>query len=79
MARGLACERLNKPLNWAMYIEWTNVEQQWCMARVEQIDLLNFNEELDYGPYTPKQALGQVVKCSNISITFDYFFEISNY
>jgi hypothetical protein len=49
------------------------------MARVEQIDLLNFNEELDYGPYTPKQALGQVVKCSNISITFDYFFEISNY
>jgi hypothetical protein len=26
MVQGLACERLGKPLNWAMYVEWTNVK-----------------------------------------------------
>jgi hypothetical protein len=28
MAQGLAYERLGKPMNWAMYVEWTNTKQQ---------------------------------------------------
>jgi hypothetical protein len=26
MAQGLTCERLGKPLNWAMYVKWTNIK-----------------------------------------------------
>ncbi len=33
MARGLACDKMGKLMNWAMYAEWTNVEQQRHMAR----------------------------------------------
>ncbi len=32
MARGLACDKMGKLMN-CMYAEWTNVEQQWHMAR----------------------------------------------
>jgi hypothetical protein len=28
MAKGLACEKMGKAMNWAMYGEWTNKEQQ---------------------------------------------------
>jgi hypothetical protein len=28
MARRLACEKMGKKMNWAMYVEWTNSEQQ---------------------------------------------------
>jgi hypothetical protein len=27
LARGLACEKMGKNTNWAMYVEWTNSEQ----------------------------------------------------
>jgi len=29
MARGIVCEEKCKQLNWATYVEWTNVEQLW--------------------------------------------------
>jgi hypothetical protein len=61
MVRGLACERLGKPMNWTMYAEWTNSEQQRQKAKAKKIDLLSSDEKFDYGPYTPKHTLGQAV------------------
>jgi len=47
MAKGLACERMGKAMNWAMYAKWMNSEQQHHKARMslEQVDVISFDEK----------------------------------
>jgi hypothetical protein len=47
IARRLACEKMGKPINWAMYVEWTDNEQQHYKARLEQVNSLNSYKEVD--------------------------------
>lgn len=49
MAQGLASKKIHgKPMNWALYVEWTNKKQQWHKVQVEQIELLSDEEENEY-------------------------------
>ncbi len=43
------------------------------------MDVISFNEELDYGPYTLKHMFGQIVECLGIYVALDFLFHISNY
>jgi hypothetical protein len=53
MAKGLACERMGKAMNWAMYAKWMNSEQQHHKARIslEQVDVISFDEKAYEGPH----------------------------
>jgi hypothetical protein len=51
MARRLACEKMGNKMNWAMYVEWNNNEQQHHKARLKQMNLLIFDDEGDDGPH----------------------------
>jgi hypothetical protein len=42
IVRRLAYKKMGKPINWVMYVEWTNNEQQHYKVRLEQVVLLNF-------------------------------------
>jgi hypothetical protein len=35
------------------------------------VDVINFDEELDYGAYTPKHMFGQTIEFSDIFVAFD--------
>jgi len=76
MAQGLACDKMGKPMNLAMYAEWINLEQQRCRVRAEQVDIISSNEKLDCGPYTVKDMFGQVVECLDTFVAFDFLFHI---
>jgi hypothetical protein len=46
MVRGLSFEKVHgKNMNWALYAKWTNNEQHWHKARVEQIKFLSDRDE----------------------------------
>jgi hypothetical protein len=47
MARGLACRKMGKQMNWVMYVKWTDNEYQHHKSKssFEQIDVINSNEE----------------------------------
>jgi hypothetical protein len=46
MLQGLMFEKVHgKNMNWALYAKWTNNEQHWHKARVEQIEFLNDEDE----------------------------------
>jgi hypothetical protein len=51
MARQLACKKMGKMMNWAMYVEWINSEEQHCKTRsfLKQIEAINFDEETKKG------------------------------
>ncbi len=53
MAKGLACERMGKTMNWAMYTKWMNSEQQHHKARMslEQVDVISFDEKAYERPH----------------------------
>ncbi len=38
-------------MNWAMYVEWNNNEQQHHKARSKQMNLLIFDDEGDDAPH----------------------------
>jgi hypothetical protein len=46
MLQGLTFEKVHgKNINWALYAKWTNNEQHWRKARVQQIKFLNDEDE----------------------------------
>jgi hypothetical protein len=65
IAKRLACEKMGKPINWAMYVEWTNSEQQHYKARLEEMDLLHFYKEVD-DESLMEGVCGQLIKCISI-------------
>ncbi len=44
MVRGLACEKMEKPMNWVVYVEWIDREQQRQKEIVEQVELISSYE-----------------------------------
>jgi len=46
MVQRLTFEKVHgKNMKWAFYVEWTNNEQHWHKARVEQVEFLNDKDE----------------------------------
>jgi hypothetical protein len=46
MLQGLTFEKVHgKNMNWALYAKWTNNEQHWRKARVQQIKFLSDKDE----------------------------------
>jgi hypothetical protein len=46
MLQGLTFEKVHgKNINWALYAKWTNNEQHWRKARVQQIKFLSDEDE----------------------------------
>ncbi len=46
MLQGLTFEKVDgKNMNWALYAKWTNNEQHWRKARVQQIKFLSDEDE----------------------------------
>lgn len=63
IAKKLACEKMGKPIKWAMYVEWTNSEQQHYKARLKEMDFLNSYKEVDVESLM-KGVCGQLIKCT---------------
>jgi len=55
---------MGKPINWVMYVEWTNSEQHYKVT-LEQVDLFNFYKEVDDEPLMEK-VCGQLIECISI-------------
>jgi hypothetical protein len=65
IAKRLACEKMGKPINWAIYVEWINSEQQHYNTRLEQVDLLDSYKEVDDEPLM-EEVCGQLIECISI-------------
>ncbi len=76
MVRHVACKKMGKLKNWAMYVEWTNSEQQYCKQGHLKIKLkCYFHEETEKGVQM-EEIHDQVVAHTNIMLGkfFPYIF-----
>jgi hypothetical protein len=55
---------MGKKMNWAMYAEWSNSEQQCYKARSKQVELLSSNEEANNGTHL-EEVCGQPIECTS--------------
>jgi hypothetical protein len=64
---------MGKKMNWAMYAEWSNSEQQCYKARSKQVELLSSNEEANNGTHL-EEVCGQPIECTSIIFCPWFFF-----
>jgi hypothetical protein len=76
MARHVGCKKMGNLMNWAMYIEWTNSEQQHYKQCHFRIKLkCSFHEKIEKGVQM-EEIHDQVVAHTNIMLGkfFPYIF-----